>query len=62
MRTAMPNRKINGALEEDGRETEDDQQRRALGPRGVPGSADPSHMTPQREKKTPKDEDPPHTA
>jgi len=57
----MSNRKINGA-DEDGRETEDDQQRRALGPRGVPGSPDPSHMTPQREKKTPEDDDPPHTA
>ncbi len=34
--------------------TEDDLQRRQLGPRGVPGQPDPARMTPQREKKTPK--------
>lgn len=44
------------------RQTEDDQQREQLGPRGVPGAPDPARMTPQREKKTPKNPDPPHTA
>ena len=33
--------------------SEDDIQRAELGPRGVPGAADPAKMTPQREKKTP---------
>ena len=33
--------------------SEDDIQRAQLGPRGVPGAADPARMTPQREKKTP---------
>jgi hypothetical protein len=44
------------------RPTEDDIQREQLGPRGVPGKADPAKMTPQREKKTPKNIDPGHTA
>jgi hypothetical protein len=39
--------------------TEDDIQREQLGPRGVP---DPAKLTPQREKKTPKNVDPGHTA
>jgi hypothetical protein len=34
--------------------SEDDIQRKELGPRGVPGEASPTKMTPQREKKTPK--------
>jgi hypothetical protein len=42
--------------------TEDDIQRAELGPRGVPGAPDPARMTPQREKKTPKSLNPPHTA
>jgi hypothetical protein len=42
--------------------SEDDLQREALGPRGVPGQQDPAQMTPQREKKTPKKVDPGHTA
>lgn len=42
--------------------SEDDIQRGQLGPRGVPGAEDPAKMTPQREKKTPKDVDPGHTA
>src|SRR5579871_1574816 len=42
--------------------SEDDIQRRQFGPRGVPGAPDPAKMTPQREKKTPKDVDPGHTA
>jgi hypothetical protein len=49
----------------DGREpdfSEDDIQREQLGPRGVPGKADPAKMTPQREKKQPKHVDPGHTA
>ena len=41
--------------------SEDDIQREQLGPRGVPGKADPAKMTPQREKKTPKNIDPGHT-
>ncbi|WP_407114141.1 hypothetical protein [Bradyrhizobium sp. LMG 9283] len=40
--------------------SEDDIQREELGPRGVPES--PAKMTPQREKKTPKDVDPGHPA
>jgi hypothetical protein len=35
------------------RQTEDDQQRAELGPRGVPGQPDPARMTPQQEKKMP---------
>jgi hypothetical protein len=42
--------------------SEDDIQREKLGPRGVPGRENPSKMTPQREKKTPKNVDPGHTA
>jgi hypothetical protein len=42
--------------------SEEDIQRRRFGPRGVPGAPDPAKMTPQREKKTPKDADPGHTA
>jgi hypothetical protein len=44
------------------RESEEDQQREQFGPRGVPGAPDPARMTPQREKKTPANSDPPHTA
>jgi hypothetical protein len=33
--------------------SEEDIQRAQLGPRGVPGAADPARMTPQRAKKTP---------
>jgi hypothetical protein len=43
-------------------QSEDDQQRERFGPRGVPGAPDPAKMTPQREKKTPKNVDPGHTA
>jgi hypothetical protein len=39
---------------DDNRPTEDDLQRERLGPRGVPGEADPAKMTPARDKKTPK--------
>ena len=42
--------------------SEDDIQRDQFGPRGVLGKPDPAKMTPQREKKTPKDVDPGHTA
>jgi hypothetical protein len=55
----MPDEPING------RElslSEEDLQREELGPRGVPGKESPTKMTPQREKKTPKDVDPGHTA
>lgn len=44
------------------RPSEDDIQRSELGPRGVPGKPDPGKMTPQREKKTPRNVDPGHTA
>jgi hypothetical protein len=42
--------------------SEDDIQRNHLGPRGVLGKPDPAKMTPQREKKTPENVDPGHTA
>ena len=42
--------------------SEDDIQREKFGPRGVPGKPDPAKMTPQREKKTPNNVDPGHTA
>ena len=42
--------------------SEEDIQREQLGPRGVPGKESPAKMTPQREKKTPKDVDPGHAA
>jgi hypothetical protein len=42
--------------------TEDDLQRRELGPRGVPRAEDPARMTPQRDKKTPDSEFDGHTA
>lgn len=53
----------NGQLD-DGRPrlSEDDIQREQFGPRGVPGQPDPAKMTPQREKKTPRNVDPGHTA
>lgn len=35
------------------RQTEDDQQRAELGPRGVPGQPDPARMTPHQEKNMP---------
>jgi hypothetical protein len=41
--------------------SEDDIQREQLGPRGVPGKESPAKMTPQRDKKTPKDVDQRHT-
>jgi hypothetical protein len=43
------------------RVSEEDIQREQLGPRGVPSRPDPAKMTPQREKKTPKNIDPGHT-
>jgi hypothetical protein len=42
--------------------SEEDIQREHLGPRGVPGKESPAKMTPQREKKQPKDVDTRHTA
>jgi len=42
--------------------SEEDIQREQFGPRGVPGAPDPAKMTPQREKKTPKNVDPGHVA
>jgi hypothetical protein len=44
------------------RQSEDDQQREQLGPRGVPGKPHPAKMVPQRKKKTPSDFIPGHTA
>jgi hypothetical protein len=43
-------------------QSEDDIQREKFGPRGVRGAPDPAKMTPQREKKTPHNVDPGHTA
>lgn len=52
--TPNPSHGGNGQLANDKpRPTEDDIQREQLGPRGVPGKADPAKMTPQRKKKTP---------
>lgn len=42
--------------------TEDDVQQEKLGPRGVPGKPFPFQITPEREKKTPQNNDPGHTA
>jgi hypothetical protein len=55
----MPTEPINGREPEF---SEEDLQRKELGPRGVPGKDSPAKMTPQREKKQPKDVDPGHTA
>jgi hypothetical protein len=55
----MPDDPINGR---EPNFSEDDIQRDQLGPRGVPGKQDPAKMTPQREKKTPRDIDPGHPA
>jgi len=55
----MPDEPINGREPSFSGE---DLQREELGPRGVPGKDSPTKMTPQREKKTPKDVDPGHTA
>ncbi|WP_398473460.1 hypothetical protein [Tardiphaga sp.] len=53
----------NGQISDaDPRPSEEDLQRQELGPRGVPGKADPAKMTPQRDKKTPLSSDPGHTA
>ncbi len=49
-------------LNDGAHESEEDKQRRELGPRGVPGAPDPAKMTPQRKKKTSDSNDPPHTA
>jgi hypothetical protein len=40
--------------------SEEDIQREQFGARGAPGKRDPAKMTPQREKKQPKDVDPGH--
>ena len=55
----MPDEPINGREPD---KSEDDMQRVKLGSRGVPGKESPAKMTPQREKKTPRDVDPGHTA
>lgn len=55
----MPDKPINGREPDF---SEEDLQREQLGPRGVPGKESPAKMTPQREKKTPKNVDPGHTA
>jgi hypothetical protein len=41
-------------IRQEERPTEDDIARKELGPRGVPGGKDPTKMTPQNEKNTPK--------
>jgi hypothetical protein len=55
----MPDEPINGR---EPNFSEEDLQREQLSPRGVPGKDSPTKMTPQREKKTPKDVHPGHTA
>jgi hypothetical protein len=55
----MPTEPINGREPEF---SEEDLQRKELGPRGVPGKDSPAKMAPQREKKQPKDVDPGQTA
>jgi hypothetical protein len=55
----MPEEPINGREPDF---SEEDIQRAKFGARGVPGKPDPAKMTPQREKKTPKNVDPGHTA
>ncbi|MDR6306406.1 hypothetical protein GGQ85_004137 [Nitrobacter vulgaris] len=60
--TANSSHRGSGQLDDGkSRLSEDDIQREQLGPRGVPGKPDPAKMTPQREKKTPKNIDPGHT-
>ena len=55
----MPDEPINGR---EPNFSEEDLQRAKLGPRGVPDEDSPTKMTPQREKKTPKEVDPGHSA
>jgi hypothetical protein len=55
----MPKEQVNGQEPEF---SEEDLQREELGLRGVPGKESPAKMTPQREKKQPKDVDQGHTA
>jgi hypothetical protein len=55
----MPKEPINGP---EPTFSEDDIQREQLGPRGLPGAEDPAKMTPQRQKKMPKNVDPGHAA
>jgi hypothetical protein len=55
----MPKEQINGREPDF---SEEDMQREQLGPRGVRGKDSPAKMTPQRDKKTPKEVDPGHTA
>ncbi|WP_200844606.1 hypothetical protein [Bradyrhizobium sp. USDA 3458] len=54
-----PEKPINGVKPE---RSEDNVQREELCPRGVPGKESSAKMTPQREKKTPKDADTGHPA
>ena len=49
--------RLRQATPEQDRETEDQIARRKLGPRGVPGAPDSAKMTPQRDKKLPKEGD-----
>lgn len=55
----MPKEPINGQESEF---TEEDRQREQFGSRGAPGKTAPAKMTPQCDKKAPKDVDPGHTA
>ena len=47
--------KLREGTREEERETEDQMARRELGPRGVPDAADTATMTPQRDKKLPRE-------
>lgn len=50
----MADKIIRQGVREEDRQTEDQDARRDLGPRGIPGAPDSARMTPQREKKLPK--------
>ena len=52
--TKQRKRKMARETSEEERLTEDEIARRILGPRGVPGDPDTAKMTPQQEKKFPK--------
>jgi len=58
MEMPMSKERINGV---ESTFSEEDIQREQMGQKGVPGKPDQTKMTPQWEKKTPKDVDPGHT-
>jgi hypothetical protein len=63
MEASMPKEQIKGQIKgQESEFTEEDRQREQFGLRGVAGEAAPAKMAPQRDKKTPKDNDPGRTA